>query len=250
MKANHSEIELIEQYLEGSLDVENRRLVEKKMSNDKNYSRDIEQYRLLIDGIKYSGRNEILAKLKKWDMELPENIEDFNDKSSHRRFIWYYAAASIAIFVVAGILIYSNLKFGYDRIVADHYQPYNYFPETSRGDEINKNSIEEIFEYYDRGEYAQALQMIQNLETNKKTERVNFILANIHQAMKNYNEAIPIYGQIIKTGSIHTNGSKWYMALCYLSIDNIENARPLLEELKGSNSSYTPKAKNLLKDLD
>ena len=250
MKANQNEIEVIEQYLEGSLDSETRRMVDAKISTDKDYAGDIEQYKLLMDGIRYTGRKNFHSKLKKWDAELSDDIDVVKEKTLQMQFKWYYAAAAITFFMVASFLIYSNLSSGYDRIVADHYQPYNNYTETKRGEETDKNSLEEIFEHYDRGEYTQALQMIQNLDANQKTARVNFILANVYQAMKNYNEAIPIYGQIIESGSIYTNGSKWYMALCYLSTDNVEKARPLLKELKVSNSSYSPKAKSLLKDLD
>ena len=249
MKENYDEIELIEQYLEGALEIEQKKLIEEKISNDKNYKVDVEQYKLLIDGIRYSGRKKLHTKLKKWDVELSDDTDVTNNKISIMHFKWYYAAASIAIFMVAGFLIYNNLNSGYDSIVANHYEPYNYIPETNRGSVNDKNSIEEIFDYYDRGEYAQALQIIQNLDATSKTERVNFIFANVLQAMKNYEEAIPVYGQIIQTGSIYTNGSKWYLALCYLSMEKVEKARPLLEELKLSNSSYTPKAKSLLKDL-
>ena len=91
--------------------------------------------------------------------------------------------------------------------------------------------------------------MIDKLEDDQKTEQVNFIIANAYQANANYFEAIKLYEQIINSGSIYESGSKWYLALCYLSVKHAERATPLLEELKESATSYSPKAKKLLDEL-
>ena len=91
--------------------------------------------------------------------------------------------------------------------------------------------------------------MINKLEDDQKTEQVNFIMANAYQASNNYLDAIKLYEQIIISGSIYVSSSKWYLALCYLSTNNVELAIPLLEELKGSSTSYSLKAKDILEDL-
>lgn len=249
MSEHQNEIELIEQYLEGSLDEERNKMIEKKISLDEKYAENFKQYKFLIDGIKYSGRKELFTKLKKWDMELSDNIEVESEHSIGKSFKWYYAAASIILFAVAGFLIYSNLNSGYESVVADYYKPYDYIPEVKRGTKIEENSIEYIFQYYDRGQYIQTIQMINKLEDGLKTVKVNFIMANAYQATDNYVEAIKLYKQIINS-TYYGYGSKWYLALCYLSIENIEQARPLLEELKGLPTSYSRNAKKLLEDLN
>lgn len=243
------EIDLIEQYLEGSLDQEKKRKIDEKISVDENYAENFEQYKFLIDGIKYSGRKKLFTKIKKWDMELSDNFEVESEHSIGKHFKWYYAAASIVILIVAGFLVFSSLNSGYESLVADYYSPYDYTPDVKRGGKIEKNSMDNILQYYDRGQYNQAIQMIINLEEGQKTEKVIFYLANAYQATKNYDEAIDLYKQIINTG-IHGYGSKWYLALCYLSIDNAEQAIPLLEELKGAPTSYSLNANKLLEDLN
>ena len=250
MSKQQNEVEFIEQFLEGSLDKEKKRMMEDKISQDEDYAKDFEQYKLLIDGIKYSGRKKLLTKIKKWDLDFSDDFESESKHLVRIPFRWYYAAASIAFFIIAGFLIYSNINSGYDRIVADHYTPYNYNSEIKRGDKIEKNSIEHIFQYYDHGEYIQFIQMINKLEDGQKTEQVNFILANAYQATENYDEAIILYGSIIDSGTSYSTASKWYLALCYLSVDNVAHARLLLEDLKGLTTFYSPKAKNLLEDLN
>ena len=252
MSKHQNEIDLIEQYLEGSLDEEKKRIIEEKISMDENYAENFEQYKLLIDGVNYSGRKKLYTKIEEWDMELSGDYEVESEQSSQKPFKWYYAAASIVIFFVTGFLIYFNLNSGYDRIVADYYKTYVYLSDDKRGDNIEKNSIKHIFEYYERGEYIQFIQMINKLEDGQKTDEVIFYIANAYQAIENYDEAIPLYEQvIIKSNSVYGNGSKWYLALCYLSMDKVEQARPLLEELKGLKTSYySAKAINLLEDLN
>ena len=249
MSKHLNETDLIEQYLVGSLDKENKRLIEERIAKDENFAEDIEQHKLLIDGLKYSERKKLYSKLKKWDMELSDDIEVESKHTIGQPTNWYYAIASIIFFSAVSFLIYSNFYSGYDRLVADNYKPYTYIPEVKRGDKIEKNSIEHIFRYYDRGDYNQTIQLINKLEDDQKTEQVNFIMANTYQANKNYFDAIKLYERILNSGSIYVSGSKWYLALCYLSTNNVEQAIPLLEELKGSSTSYSLKAENILKDL-
>ena len=249
MSKYQNETDLIEQYLEGSLDEEKKRLVEEKISKDENFAEDIEQHKLLIDGLKYSERKKLYSKLKKWDMELSDDFEIETKHTIGQPTSWYYAIASIIFFSAVSFLIYSNFYSGYTRLVTDYYKPYTYIPEIKRGDMIEENSIEHIFKYFDRGVYNQTIQLINELEDVQKTEQVNFIMANAYQANKNYFDAIKLYEQIINSSSVYVSGAKWYLALCYLSTNNVELAIPLLEELKGSSTSYSLKAKDILEDL-
>lgn len=249
MSKPQNEIDLIEQYLEGSLDEEKKQLIEKKISKDENFAEEIEQHKLLIDGLKYSERRKLYEKLKTWDLELSNDFELKPKHMIRQPTNWYYGIASIILFISISLLIYSNFYSGYDNLVADYYNPYTYIPGINRGEAIADNSLDHIFKYYDRGDYIQTIQLIDQLEDDQKTEQLNFILANAYQANTNYYYAIKVYEQIINTGSIYVTGSKWYLALCYLSVKHVEQATILLEELKGSATSYSPKAKNLLEDL-
>ncbi|NJO71948.1 MAG: hypothetical protein HC825_10290 [Oscillatoriales cyanobacterium RM1_1_9] len=58
-----------------------------------------------------------------------------------------------------------------------------------------------ILPFYDRGEYAQTIQMLNKLEESKRTVATEFILASSYQAVEKFDLAIGIYANIINSDS-------------------------------------------------
>lgn len=250
MSIHYSEIDLIEQYLAGMLDEEKRAMMDKKISSDSNYANKINQYKLLFDGVKYSGKKSLLAKMNTWDLDISNETNKKEIVKNIGPVKWYYAAAVIVFFIVASFFIISNLNSGYSQLVATYYQPFNFVSETKRSSTTNENFLNDILNNYDQGNYVRVIQVISKLEQDQKTAQVNYMLANAYQATNKYSEAINLYKNIISSNSIYTSGAKWYLALCYLSLEDINASKPLLEELNNSNSSYSQKADSVLKELD
>jgi len=249
MDKHQNEIDLFDQYTDGILNKDLSTSVEERLSSDREFAAGFEEYKLLTDGIKYSGRKKLLQKVKSWDKQIVEFPDQ--DHSGKSRFIrWYYFAAAISFFIIASAIIYSSFKTNYETIVANNYMPYTYIPETTRGDKIDANSMENIFTFYDQGEYVQTIQMINKLDAAERSELSDYILANAYQATGKFDEAIVIYGEIANMESIYSSGSKWYLALCYLSKKDLNKAVPLLENLQQSKTSYAPKAKSVLEELN
>ena len=107
-----------------------------------------------------------------------------------------------------------------------------------------------IFDYYDRGEYSEAIRLIDKISKAERSDLMQFLLANSYQALGEFNHAIPEYKGIISSNSAYIQGAKWYLALCYLSEQKPEEAKVLLNELSVSKSSYAPKSIKLLEDID
>ncbi len=250
MSTNENDIELLDQFINGQLDATKRNEVSKRLEQDLEFARELNQLKLMVDCVRISGRKRLLDEIKQWDEDIEDDIEEPEKIRNLGVFRWYYAAASVVVFMVAGFLIYSNINFGYDNIVADVYEPYNYISPTSRGGDVQKNQLSQFFMYYDRAEYTQAIQLWEEVDDAQKTDDAEFYLANAYQAEKRYSEASDIYKKLIKSENKYKMASIWYLALCYLSLDNPEQANDLLVELENENSSYSPKATDLLSRLN
>jgi tetratricopeptide (TPR) repeat protein len=109
--------------------------------------------------------------------------------------------------------------------------------------------MEKIYTLYNQGDYAQTIQLINKLDKAQRNEETDFILANAYQAVNNYGEAIVMYEKIANSESLYARGAKWYMALCYLSLEKPNEARAILEKLQNTKSSYAEKAKELLEEI-
>ena len=146
-------------------------------------------------------------------------------------------------------ILFTNLGQDYAQISSLHYKPYDQFQSTFRGENEEQDPKKAIFYAYDRGDYEETIEKIQSLEPIDRTEQTNFMLANSYQATEDFEKATDLYTKIIGMDGVYASPSRWYLALCYLSTDQYAKAKPLLDELAVSTSSYSRNAKELLKDL-
>ena len=51
-----------------------KRLIEDKIAADSSFAKTIERHKLMINGIRYLGRKEMLDKVEKWDLGLIDKI--------------------------------------------------------------------------------------------------------------------------------------------------------------------------------
>lgn len=250
MNKQKNNMELIDQYLKDHLSPEDREDFEDHLKNDPEFRQGFEQHKTLVDGIKLHGRKTLRNKMKGWDDEMIALNDGINNGKKLHSFRWYYAAAAITFLIVSLAIIYSNLDSGYEKVLAAHYQPYIYIPDAQRGEGRASDPNESIFMSYDRGEYKQTITSINEIDEADRTDIMNFLLANSYQAEKEYQNAIQVYEKIIESKSFYLSGAQWYVSLCYLSINQPDKAVPILNELKNSNSSYAPKSKELLMELE
>ena len=250
MKNFKENIELIEQYLDGELDVAGKRNVEQMILDDKEFEQIFSNTRSLIDGIKYSARRDLKSKVGEWEDELSLDIDSQVSSRKIWSMKWYYIAASIAIILVSNILIFNNLNSGFSSIIEDYYTPYNYIPTTTRGGENATNSFELIFENYDQGQYDKVIEMVYKTDASVRTNEINYLLANSYQASGDFDAAIKIYKELLNTDTQYKRGSQWYLALCYLSKENKDLAIPILKELSASNTSKSVMAQEILEKLN
>lgn len=100
----------IDQYLDKILEGEALAEFEKRMQEDKAFSESVAAQKLVRQGLKQIGREDLKQKLEKIHREMEaENFVQVKPQRSSQIKIWYYAA-SIALLIVAGFFIYKNQK--------------------------------------------------------------------------------------------------------------------------------------------
>lgn len=249
MNSQNEYIDKFDRYLNDALNADEKDELEKELLNDDQIRHDFEAHKTLVDGICLHGRKSLLDKIEKWDSEL-ENEESNYSINRSTVFRWYYAAAAIILFVVGAAIIYSTINTGHEHLVAKYYQPYEYLPSTHRGDSSTPDQNGKIFNLYDQGQYEEVVKLIGELDESSQSEIITFFNASAYQALKKYRNAIPLYEKVIDLNSYYTNGATWYLALCFLSDKQVDEAKQALNNLKETNSPYAAKAKVLLSELD
>ena len=250
MKEFQENIDKIEEYLEGNSDEATVLEIEKTLANDEKFRKDFETYKLLFDGIRYSGRKELHEKMKAWDRDFSDDINGLEISPQRNNFKWYAIAASVLFFVVVGVVISVNLDSGYQGVVAEYYEPHNLMPPTTRGEKSDQLALDLIYQHYDNAQYNQVISLIDQLDINQKSDLILFLLANSHQAVGNYDEAIELFSKFSESETGFKSSADWYRALCLLSKNEVDQAIPILEKLSVSNTYHESDAKSLLEELN
>ncbi len=248
--SNHSDYtDLFDSLLDGTMDGQEAAEFKARLKNDPELAKNLEQHKLVVDAVRYHGRNKLLSKVKRWDVGMDSGKSgDIHDRGKRR---WIYAAAaSLALLLVAGYLLFTNLDIEYKRLAANYYEPYKFMPTATRGETVKESALDEVINFFVRGEYNKVIVILIEMDESQRTDSGDFMLANAYQAMEQYEEASRIYEKIANSSSLFARPSKWYLALCYLSLEKPERAEMLLKKLKEGNNVYATKARKLLRELD
>ena len=251
MKNYQNIIDQFEQYLDGELDEAGKSEIESAIAKDKEFAKILEDHKLLLDGIKYSGRKNLKTKLEEWDTEISSPSDQENTRSKVRNISWYYVAASVALFAVSITVIFQYNFNSYQRIASRHYIQYNPPSSHTRGEKADENQANKILELYKTGQFADVIEMTNQLNKEDKSEEVEFLLACSFMATKSFDDAMNIFEDLSHTSNRYKLASMWYLALGHLYKDDPDQAIPLLNEIAAVKSSkYSLQASFLLEDLN
>ena len=253
MGKEHDDIIRIEKYLEKKLTVEELQEFERRKSEDPVLEKQVEEMRLLIEGIKNTAREHILDDLKKLEETLPEVTvkKRIPLRRNLIRIGWGLAAACIAGIIAVSVFVNPVNNHTYETLYNEYFTPYpNVIEATKRSEYHNLTLKEEAFYEYDLGNYATAIEKFSVINEKEKDATLLFYLGNAYMAIGKTEDAIHNFKLIGDSDHKFQNQAKWYLCLAYLKNGQIEEVKNILGELKLSNSAYREKANMLLKEID
>jgi len=243
-------LELIEKQFENTLTTEEVEEFTKLSSDDSNFLSLYKNMQVIIAGVKNSGRNTLLAGLKKTEEQLPK-IETGKGHSI-RGIRWIVLAAAAAcitgIIVIIG-LVTTNKTNNYDRIYSDFYKPYsnlalsNYRSNDKTGPATVK---EDAYKSYAEGNYTRAIGQFEQLKETNRDNEVLFFLANSYMAVGQFSKAEDNFNLVLTKESLLSDQAKWFLGLCYLKTNQHDKAKAEFTELTNYENAYMKNAKEIL----
>ena len=256
-------IDLIEKYLERSLDVDEIRRFEEKLENDEAFVRELNDMELLISGIKkaasLTSMDDKLDRFEK-SLKVDEDVEEdaktvYFDDSRTKRHVWVVAASIALIFVLSVSLLNTGQIHSSRKLYAEYYAPFEYFGTNRSIENEEADNWKNALHFYDNGKYQEALDRFNQIIGNNK-ELVNhpehsLYKGNALMELNRHDEAIRIFESMISEDNGMTVQARWYLAMCYLFTNNSKKALPLLEEIaKLKASSYSQDAQTILDRIE
>ena len=240
------DFKLIDRYLAGELNEEEKAAVEARLSTDEPFAQEVQLRREMEQFLKQQPQRE---QLKEQFAGLGEKY--FADGDSGRkeakilglsRRQWLFAA-SFALIVVAGALLYSQLR-------PSLYEQFNSHPPLAltekSSDGINLSRVEQAF---NTGRYREALDGLnQYLDNHPKDLTAQLFKGIAALELKQYDIAIPVFESLRLGDTDLQDYGAWYLALTYLRQGDRKKCRELLEEIP-EGSELREQAERLLGKL-
>ena len=176
-KDQHKE-EKIERYLDGLLSDEETKAMKESISTDKQLALSVEEQKVLLDGIKFSGRNKLKARFDEWDSTIAAPESETQVTHRKLRIPRLAIAASITLMIVSSVVVYNYLGTGYDRIASRHFEPAIIDDGQMRGEKTNSEEITAIYRDYNEGKYAVAIEGIQAISEGERSDKMNYDLGD------------------------------------------------------------------------
>lgn len=118
MQEDLKHIELIDKYLNGTLNPSEKEKVEKLLLNDPDFTKEVAVYKKIYEGITQKEEADLKKRLGSYFKEYEENQEivtDNNPKGKYRR-LFIYGGATAACLVIGGAILFFN---NYDRTTSN-----------------------------------------------------------------------------------------------------------------------------------
>jgi len=231
---------LIEKYLLGTLNSEEKELVEQLIGTDSDFKKELE----------FQSNLKVVVE-KEEDSAFKGALKEFegNSTSSPKRPIlkWLIAASILILVGVGSSLVFQ--KSSTDSLFAENFEPYaNVIQPIVRGNDA-RDIKTEAFVAYESEDFELAETHFTTLLNSTSDSYVLFYLANTKLALGKPKEAIPLLNSYMSTGENLSSQAQWYLAMALIQAGEKVPAKEVLQKIVTFEGYGTEKAMLLLEKL-
>jgi tetratricopeptide (TPR) repeat protein len=243
-------LQYIDEYFEGALSAEETSQFERRITEDKEFAREVAFYL----SAKQTLKEEINAEKKKWFRQLADQNNSF---SKTRQIVpvrktWIYMAAAAVIICVffAGYMLFvkpSSPRSIAERFIQERFQP---LPVPMA---VDTSNIQKGLRLYNDGKLTASLEVFEKIT---KADTANFEAKNyaaiVYLRLENYDKALAYFQDLEKYTSRYSNPAKLYHALTLMKRNqpgDKQIARRLLMQVRDNGLEGKETAKQWLKKL-
>ena len=239
-----TDLQLIEQYFEGSLDEQGLRDFHAKMESDNSFARAVKTEKDIMDGISFLGNKQLREQLEKIGEEELKETKIKKINPVRRRFLWA-AAAVLALAVVAKFAIGETKKTPEEIYAQYAVHDFDFTVKSGGG-----NNLGEIESLLKSEKYNEALPLLEkHIAENPNSPDVELAYGIALMELGKYGNAHLQFNKIKKDVPAMKNEIYWYEALAYLKEGDMEKCRSALEAIS-QNSGRHEDARKILSELE
>lgn len=243
---------IVDEYIYGELDIDEMQHFEQSINTESNPKKEYllytdinqaileEDVMLLRESLDAMYKEVHETKIKKLPIEFPKRKV-------------YYAAASIALLIATGGMVYEYSKpsLNNNAIYDKYFAPYEVSVTYRSGNEEVDRILIKALEEYENQDYRNAVQLFEKVLEKRSAD----FAANLYSGIslmetEKYQKATNSFQTIIThNNNLFIEQAKWYLAMCYIKTGQTKKAEITLNELVAIDSYYKKPAKKVLNDL-
>lgn len=232
--------ELIEKYFEQNLTDKEKITFEELLAKDAAFKEEFDFYKELKNAVTVAERQKI-----------KEEVQQFEKVSRPPVLVLrkYFPYAAILLFMISFIVYFATNTPSTKDLYLSYYEPYpNTAVSNTRGNSNEQPSVEQAFIAYDLNDFAKANKLFDNILATTKTDYLLFYKAISLMELNKHDEAVKIF-ESTSWSNEYLEKSLWFESLCYLKLNDRNNAKKSLEVLTEKKSFKHTEAKELLSKL-
>lgn len=244
--------EQLEKYLKGDMSAKEMKKFEAMLINDNDLLREIALEQELDSVLMDQDILDLKMKLEAARNATSKSVQlspVISMMKSNMKYI--AAAASMGVLITAGVLTLSPRSYTSDKLFKMYYQP-DKAVVVNRAGRGNVNIVEALMKFQKK-DYEVASNMFEEILINNPDNiALRFYNGISLIETEKYDEAIKSFNIILEDNdNLYVEHAEWYLALCYLKKEQVEDARiQLLRIANEEDGFYKEDAKKILEKLD
>ena len=250
MKYSSQKMNLIERYFNEDLSKDELEFFEQEMVRDEKFKTEVTQYEYVFGGLKEARARKLKGDFQKLEDQIHIRKPKYN--FTIRGVIRYGAVASLAVILTVAAFNFSNVQpnIETEQVFSEYFRPYpNVIAPLTRSTEISDSDLKNVMRSYDAKDYDSAIAGFDKLMTNAELKNELLFYKGVALLAKgNPSEARDHFEMMDPTNNF-SNQRKWYLSLALVQLDEISDAKELLNEIIDDKSYFIIYAKDLLEIL-
>ncbi len=242
---------LIDQYLSGQLDAEQKTAFEKRLASEADLAAALEETQRVQYSVIIAGRRDLKAKMEAWE-------EDLEKPKVEKKFLrpWMLVAATFAL------VIWSTYSLGWWPKMQQeptafelHFQVYR-SPIQIRAQEAQEaNLFAKAIQFYQAKDYSQTIAYLKKIDSAQSSQPAYLIqfylgMAQLAQPVPAAKEAIAALEFVCQSENNYRQQATWYQGLAYVYLGMTSEASDNFKQLIFWNDFKAAEAADLLLQLN
>jgi len=247
MKYSSKKMNLIERYFNEDLSNEELEFFEQEMLRDEEFKIEVTQYEYVFGGLKEARARKLKSDFKKIEDQLHSRRPKYNFSVSS--IMRYSAVATIAVFFTIAAFNFSNLEpvIETEQVFSEYFRPYpNVIAPVMRSTEVVDSDLKHVMSFYDAKEYDAAIEGFDKLIDAADLKNEILFYKGVALLAKGEASEARDHFELMDPINKFSHQQKWYLSLSLVQLNEIADAKQLLNEIIFDKSYFMIYAKDLL----